>query len=432
MYMFWREDGDFTLDKCYFQWPLLDIEPLPPQSEVNSTSSITAITGNSSLVKGRWIRKVKLEQGSKVLFNEAGQTGTTGALNSLPGSGSHLTNRPRESSLNLSTAHSFDESSCMCVSTLGETSQNFESLKVIRIFHDVSARSRKFTKLIAGTPPSGSFLNLSFVARWCVLMQLLVDEQHFCGGRTPLFLRVVNSQLAQHSGGLLLLHRRPRPLVQQPLISLQEDTQVNMGCHYVTTLHHHIAHTTLRRHTHHPLFNISEDQVVDHGGELNNSVYSNPSSLSGHLQDKGSKYQSNLNEIDKSEQKSSVDSLGKGIHYEWPQGDSGCNMRKFVWKEGNHLRETILSRPDWDSNPDPTHLKQASLTGDWSPRRCDGLEKFVDLAGTSGRLHTCVDRPTAPRANQIDMHVSLFSHLEGCDVRRGNFRQVSNGVERVK
>nr|CAD7394959.1 unnamed protein product [Timema cristinae] len=55
-----------------------------------------------------------------------------------------------------------------------------------------------------------------------------------------------------------LLHRRPRPLVQQPLISLQEDTQVNMGGNYVTTLHHHIAHTTLRRHTRHPLFNISE------------------------------------------------------------------------------------------------------------------------------------------------------------------------------
>nr|CAD7259392.1 unnamed protein product [Timema shepardi] len=300
------EDGDFTLDKCYFQWPLLDIEPLPPQSEVNSTSSITAITGNSSLVKGRWIRKVKLEQGSKVLFNEAGQTGTTGALNSLPGSGSHLTNRPRESSLNLSTAHSFDESSCMCVSTQGETSQNFESLKVIRIFHDVSARSRKFTKLIAASAPPST---------------------------TP---------------GPTTTDLSPR---RYP------------------------------------------DQVVDHGGELNNSVYSNPSSLSGHLQDKGSKYQSNLNEIDKSEQKSSVDSLGKGIHYEWPQGDSGC---------------------------------------DWSPRRCDGLEKFVDLAGTSGRLHTSVDRPTAPRANQIDMHVSLFSHLEGCDVRRGNFRQVSNGVERVK
>nr|CAD7394960.1 unnamed protein product [Timema cristinae] len=142
--------------------------------------------------------------------------------------------------------------------------------------------------------------------------------------------------------------------------------------------------------------NCFKDQVVDHGGELNNSVYSNPSSLSGHLQDKGSKYQSNLNEIDKSEQKSSVDSLGKGIHYEWPQGDSGF-------------------------------IRHSS----WIPRRFDGLEKFVDLAGTSGLLHTCVDRPTAPRANQIDMHVSLFSHLEGRDVRRGNFGQVSNGVKRV-
>nr|CAD7395713.1 unnamed protein product [Timema poppensis] len=29
------------------------------------------------------------------------------------------------------------------------------------------------------------------------------NEQYFCGGRTPLFLRVVNSQLAQHCGGLL-------------------------------------------------------------------------------------------------------------------------------------------------------------------------------------------------------------------------------------
>ncbi|CAG2054953.1 unnamed protein product [Timema podura] len=144
-----------------------------------------------------------------------------------------------------------------------------------------------------------------------------------------------------------------------------------------------------------------DHQAVDHGGELNNSVYSNPSSLSGHLQDKGSKYQSNLNEIDKSEQKSSVDSLGKGIHYEWPQGDSGC---------------ALIIVPQ----------------GSWCPRRCDGLEKFVDLAGTSGRLHPCVDRPTAPRANQIDMHVSLLDRLEGRDVRRGYVGQVYNGVERVK
>lgn len=38
----------------------------------------------------------------------------------------------------------------------------------------------------------------------------------------------------------------------------------------------------------------------------------------------GSKYLSNINEIDKSEQKSSPDATGKGIPYEWPQNDSGC------------------------------------------------------------------------------------------------------------
>nr|CAD7259900.1 unnamed protein product [Timema shepardi] len=37
-------------------------------------------------------------------------------------------------------------------------------------------------------------------------------EQNFCGGRTPLFLRVVNSQLAQHSGGLLSLDSTRRML----------------------------------------------------------------------------------------------------------------------------------------------------------------------------------------------------------------------------
>ncbi|CAG9816830.1 unnamed protein product [Phaedon cochleariae] len=51
-------------------------------------------------------------------------------------------------------------------------------------------------------------------------------------------------------------------------------------------------------------------------GDLNNSVYGNPSSLTIHLADKGSRYQSNLNEIDKSEQKSSSDSDTKGHIYE--------------------------------------------------------------------------------------------------------------------
>ncbi|GLV43068.1 Dpr-interacting protein zeta [Carabus blaptoides fortunei] len=57
---------------------------------------------------------------------------------------------------------------------------------------------------------------------------------------------------------------------------------------------------------------------------LNNSVYGNPSSLTVHLTDKGSKYQSNLNEIDKSEQKlnSDTDSKGGSIGYEYPSVES--------------------------------------------------------------------------------------------------------------
>ncbi|XP_057672380.1 lachesin-like isoform X1 [Diorhabda carinulata] len=52
-------------------------------------------------------------------------------------------------------------------------------------------------------------------------------------------------------------------------------------------------------------------------GNLNNSVYGNPPFQSvHHVADKGSKYQSNLNEIDKSEQKSSGDSDTKGHMYE--------------------------------------------------------------------------------------------------------------------
>nr|CAD7259975.1 unnamed protein product [Timema shepardi] len=48
------------------------------------------------------------------------------------------------------------------------------------------------------TPPRGieHFTGSKFIPR--------SDEQLFCGGRTPSFLRVVNSQLAQHSGGLLV------------------------------------------------------------------------------------------------------------------------------------------------------------------------------------------------------------------------------------
>ncbi|XP_066996082.1 neurotrimin [Anabrus simplex] len=71
------------------------------------------------------------------------------------------------------------------------------------------------------------------------------------------------------------------------------------------------------------------------GGEMNNSVYGNPSSLSGHLSEKGAKYQSNLNEIDKSEQKSSPDATGKGVHYEWPQADSGSGGAHGILPRGS-------------------------------------------------------------------------------------------------
>ncbi|KAK7792612.1 hypothetical protein R5R35_009147 [Gryllus longicercus] len=67
------------------------------------------------------------------------------------------------------------------------------------------------------------------------------------------------------------------------------------------------------------------DQQWEGAPEANNSVY-NPNLYNGLHGDKGkgSKYQSNLNEIDKSEQKSAFDSSGKGVVYEWPQPDAGA------------------------------------------------------------------------------------------------------------
>ncbi|GJQ66794.1 hypothetical protein Trydic_g18563 [Trypoxylus dichotomus] len=59
-------------------------------------------------------------------------------------------------------------------------------------------------------------------------------------------------------------------------------------------------------------------------GDFNNSVYGNPSSLTIHLADKGSKYQSNLNEIDKFEQKSASNVDSKGV-YEWPSSDNNSS-----------------------------------------------------------------------------------------------------------
>ncbi|KAF2884412.1 hypothetical protein ILUMI_21791 [Ignelater luminosus] len=70
-------------------------------------------------------------------------------------------------------------------------------------------------------------------------------------------------------------------------------------------------------------------------GDFNNSVYGNPSSLTVHLSDKGSKYQSNLNEIDKSEQKSGSESDSKGAIYEWPSSDDSSlgnsKYRSSLW-----------------------------------------------------------------------------------------------------
>nr|CAH7760256.1 unnamed protein product [Callosobruchus chinensis] len=59
----------------------------------------------------------------------------------------------------------------------------------------------------------------------------------------------------------------------------------------------------------------SRDTLATLTGEINNTNNGNPSSLTiHHLADKGSKYQSNLNEIDKSEQKSSSETdLKSGI-----------------------------------------------------------------------------------------------------------------------
>jgi hypothetical protein len=51
----------------------------------------------------------------------------------------------------------------------------------------------------------------------------------------------------------------------------------------------------------------------------------------------GSKYSSNINEIDKSEQKSSPDATGKGIPYEWPQNDSGCKYHIFIYPTSHQM-----------------------------------------------------------------------------------------------
>ncbi|KAF5299032.1 hypothetical protein FQR65_LT09495, partial [Abscondita terminalis] len=69
--------------------------------------------------------------------------------------------------------------------------------------------------------------------------------------------------------------------------------------------------------------------------DFNNSVYGNPSSLTVHFSDKGSKYQSNLNEIDKSEQKSGSEVDSKGAIYEWPSSDDSslgnCHKISSTW-----------------------------------------------------------------------------------------------------
>ncbi|CAG9759249.1 unnamed protein product [Ceutorhynchus assimilis] len=75
-----------------------------------------------------------------------------------------------------------------------------------------------------------------------------------------------------------------------------------------------------------PTTTETPSRVKDWGlSDLNNSIYGNPSSLTIHL-DKGAKYQSNLNEIDKSEQKSGTDNDSKGGIFS--DKDSGFPVKK--------------------------------------------------------------------------------------------------------
>ncbi|XP_066158694.1 neurotrimin-like isoform X2 [Euwallacea fornicatus] len=62
-----------------------------------------------------------------------------------------------------------------------------------------------------------------------------------------------------------------------------------------------------------PTTTETPSRVKDWGlGDLNNSVYGNPSSLTIHLDNKDAKYQSNLDDVGKSEQKSITDTDSKG------------------------------------------------------------------------------------------------------------------------
>lgn len=93
---------------------------------------------------------------------------------------------------------------------------------------------------------------------------------------------------------------------------------------------------------------IMKSKEWNSDNNINNSSYgNNPSSLTIHITDKGrwecfgvtsercvflfvgSKYQSNLNEIDKFEQKSSnIDRKGNGLIYEYPSVKNCCAMGK--------------------------------------------------------------------------------------------------------
>jgi len=51
----------------------------------------------------------------------------------------------------------------------------------------------------------------------------------------------------------------------------------------------------------------------------------------------GSKYLSSINDIDKSEHKSSSDATGKGISYDWTQKSGDCKYRTFANSVPHHI-----------------------------------------------------------------------------------------------
>ncbi|XP_050497331.1 lachesin-like [Diabrotica virgifera virgifera] len=87
---------------------------------------------------------------------------------------------------------------------------------------------------------------------------------------------------------------------------------------------------TIRLYTSSPPTSSSRPPTTDSSKDFwskgNGSAYGNSLSVS-HISDKGSKYQSNLNEIDKSEQKANTDSDTKGHFYETSSENMGDHLK---------------------------------------------------------------------------------------------------------